>query len=609
MSTSFLGPSRKGANAMTLGSFPARPVLLIAAAIAVLAPASAAQAAFLTLGTTNTSNAPTILTGASAGPELKVVNANTSNHAILAQAGGGSGIALYGQHTTTAGTGPALRGDSASTAANAFSIYGLLSSTAPGSPSAAVRGQSNSTSATGYGVWGSQAGSGVGVYGTSALGTGLYGRHTAASGSGPGVQGDSASSLAAGVVGKNTAGGPGLQAIVNAGVPPLSVNSQKEVTNLNADLLDGLDNAAFWQLHGNKSTSPGTDFLGTIDNQPLELKVNGQRALRLEPTTGTPNLIGGFAGNSVVGAATSGATIAGGGMSGSPNSVAASWGAIGGGIHNLVGALAATIAGGVDNLANHIGATVSGGGSNTASGIDTVVAGGSSNTASGDSSTVAGGSSNTASGDFSTVAGGYSNLASGEASVVAGGFSNHAGGAGSFAAGSRARALDDGSFVWADDQGFDIGSNGTNTFTARTTGGARFISAIDGTTGAPTAGVTLAAGGGSWSNLSDRNAKERFTPVDEQALLRRLARVPISRWSYKAQGPSIRHLGPTAQDFSRAFGLGEDNKHITTVDSEGVALAAIQGLYRQNQALEGQNRALNARLTKLERAVGKLSRR
>ena len=77
-------------------------------------------------------------------------------------------------------------------------------------------------------------------------------------------------------------------------------------------------------------------------------------------------------------------------------------------------------------------------------------------------------------------------------------------------------------------------------------------------------------------------------------------RVPIERWSYKAQASSITHMGPTAQDFSRAFGLGEDNHHITTVDTDGVALAAIQGLYRENQSLR-------ARLAKLERSVALLS--
>ncbi|RMF36568.1 MAG: hypothetical protein D6759_03430, partial [Chloroflexi bacterium] len=64
----------------------------------------------------------------------------------------------------------------------------------------------------------------------------------------------------------------------------------------------GLDTAytdgRYWKLGGNAGTTPGSDFLGTTDNQALELHVNSTRALRLEPTTGTPNLIGGYSGNS-----------------------------------------------------------------------------------------------------------------------------------------------------------------------------------------------------------------------------------------------------------------------------------------------------------------------
>ena len=75
------------------------------------------------------------------------------------------------------------------------------------------------------------------------------------------------------------------------------------------------------------------------------------------------------------------------------------------------------------------------------------------------------------------------------------------------------------------------------------------------------------------------------------------------------EAPRIRHLGPMAQDFRSAFGLGEDNRHIDTVaDSEGVALAAIQGLYRQNRALERENQSLNDRLLRLERTVAKITR-
>ena len=98
---------------------------------------------------------------------LKVLNSSTTNHGVLVQSAGGAGVALYGQHISGAGAGPALRGDSASTAAGAFSVYGLLSPAAAAANSAALRGESKSTNANGFGVWGSQAGAGIGVYGTS----------------------------------------------------------------------------------------------------------------------------------------------------------------------------------------------------------------------------------------------------------------------------------------------------------------------------------------------------------------------------------------------------------------------------------------------------------
>jgi hypothetical protein len=53
----------------------------------------------------------------------------------------------------------------------------------------------------------------------------------------------------------------------------------------------------------------------------------------------------------------------------------------------------------------------------------------------------------------------------------------------------------------------------------------------------------------------------------------------VSTWNYTAQDGSIRHMGPMAQDFRAAFGLGEDDTTISVVDEQGVALAAIQGLY------------------------------
>ena len=155
------------------------------------------------LGQTNTVNGSSVLTGTSpGGPQLKVLNSSATSHGVLVQSAGGGGVALYGEHTSAAGAGPAVRGDSASTASGAFSVYGLLSPAAPAANSAALRGESKSTNANGFGVWGSQAGAGIGVYGTSSSGPGVsglssdgpgvLGRH-GTTGTAAGVEGDTAS--------------------------------------------------------------------------------------------------------------------------------------------------------------------------------------------------------------------------------------------------------------------------------------------------------------------------------------------------------------------------------------------------------------------------------
>jgi hypothetical protein len=110
---------------------------------------------------------------------------------------------------------------------------------------------------------------------------------------------------------------------------------------------------------------------------------------------------------------------------------------------------------------------------------------------------------------------------------------------------------------------------------------------------------------------SDVNSKEGFATVDGQDVLARLDGVSISTWSFKASEDGARHMGPMAQDFYAAYGLGSDDKHISALDVGGVALAAIQSLNvvvkekdAQIQALQEQNTELETRLTALEQAVG-----
>ena len=118
----------------------------------------------------------------------------------------------------------------------------------------------------------------------------------------------------------------------------------------------------------------------------------------------------------------------------------------------------------------------------------------------------------------------------------------------------------------------------------------------------------LAAGGNSWSAVSDRDAKEHFETVDVRAVLDAVAAMPITTWNYKSQDPSVRHIGPMAQDFRAAFGLGHDERHISTIDSDGIALAALQGLYEVVQEKDAQIRALEARLEAVERRLAEGAR-
>jgi len=265
---------------------------------------------------------------------------------------------------------------------------------------------------------------------------------------------------------------------------------------------------------------------------------------------------------------------------------------VGGGEGNTASTFYTTVGGGLQNTASGASATVSGGGFNNASGGAATVGGGGLNIASGEHATVGGGYGNEANGEKATVGGGWVNRASGSIATVGGGLRNRGSGlratvgggedntaAGSYSTvpgGVRGKASNIGSFVWGGDNDEDTESFGPFTFTVRCSGGARFYTAKGTGTG-----VSLAAGGGAWNNLSDRDAKANFQKVSATDVLAKVATLPVMTWNYTTQDESIRHIGPTAQDFRAAFGLGESDKTISTIDPSGVALAAIQGLVEE----------------------------
>ena len=121
--------------------------------------------------------------------------------------------------------------------------------------------------------------------------------------------------------------------------------------------------------------------------------------------------------------------------------------------------------------------------------------------------------------------------------------------------------------------------------------------------------MTLAAGDGSWSSVSDENLKENFADIDYLDLLRRLAQVPVTTWNYKSQDASIRHMGVMGQDFYAAFGVGEEETRITTIDADGVALAAIQALYRLTLDKDKKIEQLTAELRHYAQEIQQLRQR
>ena len=94
--------------------------------------------------------------------------------------------------------------------------------------------------------------------------------------------------------------------------------------------------------------------------------------------------------------------------------------------------------------------------------------------------------------------------------------------------------------------------------------------------------------------------------MDGNDILQKLNRLSIEHWNYKSQDASIRHMGPMAQDFRAAFGLGENDTHISTVDADGVALAGVQALYRLVLAKDEQLQRQDANIKAAQSEIREL---
>jgi hypothetical protein len=291
-----------------------------------------------------------------------------------------------------------------------------------------------------------------------------------------------------------------------------------------------------------------------------------------------------------------------------------------GGSGNYIGAgaSACSVGGGGGNNIGYscYGSTISGGFNNSVAGSDqgSVIGGGEYNQilagASGGyyATAIVGGYDNSIGTNvfYSAIGGGYNNVipANSQYATIPGGGNNVAGSFASFAAGYEAQATNEYAFVWGDGSAVTASSI-NNSVTFRASNGYRFF------TGGGTAGAQLAPGATAWSTLSDRNVKKNFRPVDTAAVLSKLAAMPIQQWNYQWETDAdVPNIGPMAQDFKQAFYPGRDDKSITTLEFDGVELAAIQGL---NNKLEDKDSKikkqsaeiadLKVRLEVLERIV------
>lgn len=120
--------------------------------------------------------------------------------------------------------------------------------------------------------------------------------------------------------------------------------------------------------------------------------------------------------------------------------------------------------------------------------------------------------------------------------------------------------------------------NGANTWTFDNSGSNFEISKI----GTGVAELSVNQNGnmtiqGTLIQSSSRTVKRDIEDVNTQQVLAKVLALPIAEWSYKKDA-GTRHMGPMSEDFSEAFGLGATSKGLSTIDTGGVALAAIQGL-------------------------------
>jgi hypothetical protein len=107
-----------------------------------------------------------------------------------------------------------------------------------------------------------------------------------------------------------------------------------------------------------------------------------------------------------------------------------------------------------------------------------------------------------------------------------------------------------------------------------------------------------------WRSYQPKN----FASVDGGEVLEKLANIPIQRWNYKWEADDATpNLGPVAQDFKAAFYPGRDDKSITTLEYDGIELAAIQGLNQKLNEQDAEIQALKQSVAELKEALTRLA--
>jgi len=241
--------------------------------------------------------------------------------------------------------------------------------------------------------------------------------------------------------------------------------------------------------------------------------------------------------------------------------------------------------------------------------------------------TLASGEYSTAMGDFTTAVGSYvtamgnGTIANGNGSIAMGA-STEADGTASVAMGYLTTASGNfstamGNYVTTNSfQGsFILGDNSSNAAATSCSAANQMMMRFAGgyklyTNDNASIGVQVAAGGNSWSTISDRRKKENFAPVNGDELLKKISTFNLTSWNYIGQDPqTFRHYGPMAQDFFAAFGhdrygtSGNDTT-ICQADMEGITFIAVQALEKKIEQLQkeitqkdAENSALKAEIT------------